>query len=159
VSAASLLAQLRARGISVHLNGANIALRPFSAVPDHLKAEIKAAKPVLLALLRAEAVTAPRPGNTPAAPLTPLAKPPRPSVPTPLPPLAAPIPAPRPYRQPSWSDASDIPDAADVCSCCRLSSWWTERHNPRGWRCATCHPADHLPPDAVRRAPLQGDRP
>jgi hypothetical protein len=155
---ATLLAQLRTLGINVRRRGNNIVLRPFSAVPDHLKAEIKATKPDLLALLRAEAAIAPHPGNTTAAPLAPLAKPPRPSAPTPLPPLSAPAP-PRPRRQPSWSDVPDEPHPADQCSACRLSSWWTERHNPRGWRCATCHPADHLPLSAIRRAPLQGDRP
>jgi hypothetical protein len=62
---------------------------------------------------------------------------------------------PHPARTPSWSNMADIPTAADVCSCCRGSSWWTERHNPRGWRCSVCHPPLHLTPDAVRRAPPQ----
>ena len=43
------------------------------------------------------------------------------------------------------------------CSCvlsdspCHGASWWTERHEPKGWRCARCHPPDHLPAEAVKR--------
>jgi hypothetical protein len=51
---ASLLAQLRGLGISVRISSDNLALRPFSAVPEDLKASLKAAKPELLALLRLE---------------------------------------------------------------------------------------------------------
>jgi hypothetical protein len=25
--------------------------------------------------------------------------------------------------------------------CCRGTRWWRERDGPKGWRCATCHPA------------------
>jgi hypothetical protein len=51
---ASLLAHLRGLGISVRISSDNLALRPFSAVPEDLKASLKAAKPELLALLRLE---------------------------------------------------------------------------------------------------------
>jgi hypothetical protein len=51
----ALLARTRALGVRVRINGDNIALRPIVAVPDDLKAELKAAKPDILALLRAEA--------------------------------------------------------------------------------------------------------
>ena len=27
--------------------------------------------------------------------------------------------------------------------------WWTERHEPKGWRCMRCHPPDHLAPDQM----------
>jgi hypothetical protein len=29
--------------------------------------------------------------------------------------------------------------------------WWTERGDPKGWRCLTCHPPDHLPAEILRR--------
>jgi hypothetical protein len=55
VSAAALLAKVvRAFGVRVRISGDNIALRPIAAVPDSLKAELRAAKPELLALLRAD---------------------------------------------------------------------------------------------------------
>ena len=34
---------------------------------------------------------------------------------------------------------------------CHGTRWWTERQQPRGWRCMMCHPPDHLPPEAIRR--------
>jgi hypothetical protein len=37
------------------------------------------------------------------------------------------------------------------CRTCEGTRWWTERHEPRGWRCMTCHPPDHLPAEAIRR--------
>jgi hypothetical protein len=59
-------------------------------------------------------------------------------------------------RPPAWGDATP-PPAGAWCSCCgrhnpeRGGRWWSPR-NPRddgtgagpGWRCATCHPPDHL---------------
>ena len=33
---------------------------------------------------------------------------------------------------------------------CQGTHWWTERHEPKGWRCMMCHPPDHLPREAVR---------
>jgi hypothetical protein len=62
----------------------------------------------------------------------------------------------QPARVPSWSDITDTPQPGDTCGSCRGSRFWTEATNPRGWRCATCHPPLHLPPFAVRRLP-QGD--
>ena len=51
-----------------------------------------------------------------------------------------------------------MPSTADVmsplpgawCSSCYGTRWWTERHEPKGWRCATCHPPAHLPAEAIR---------
>ena len=37
------------------------------------------------------------------------------------------------------------------CSCCYGTRWWTERHEPKGWRCMACHPPDHLRREAIRR--------
>jgi len=54
-----------------------------------------------------------------------------------------------PYRLPSWGDPGDVPKPGDRRGCCgRHGSggrWWTERAEPKGWRCARCHPGDHLP--------------
>ena len=52
-----------------------------------------------------------------------------------------------------------MPSTADVtpplpgawCRACYGTRWWTERHQPKGWRCLRCHPPDHLPTEAVRR--------
>jgi hypothetical protein len=138
MSAPAILASLHAAGVILRLDGDRVR---FSAPPDthpDLLAEARAQRNAILAALKAEASIA-KPAVPPAGP------------------LAAPIPAPRPYRQPSWSDIADEPRPDDVCSSCRGSRWWTERHNPRGWRCATCHPPLHLPANAVRHVPPRGD--
>ena len=33
------------------------------------------------------------------------------------------------------------------CSCCAGSRWWQEAEDPKGWRCAMCHPPDGLAAD------------
>jgi hypothetical protein len=50
----------------------------------------------------------------------------------------------------SWADTSLVPTPGARCRCCRGRAWWTEATSPRGWRCSTCHPADHLPPERRR---------
>ncbi len=50
----------------------------------------------------------------------------------------------------SWSDPSLIPTPGARCRCCNRSAWWCEASSPRGWRCSTCHPGDHLPADRRR---------
>ena len=37
------------------------------------------------------------------------------------------------------------------CRACHGTRWWTERRASRGWRCMTCCPPSHLPPEAIRR--------
>jgi hypothetical protein len=54
------------------------------------------------------------------------------------------------HRPPSWADPAELPLHGSWCRCCRGSRWWSERKVPRGWRCWTCHPPDHLPVDATR---------
>jgi hypothetical protein len=50
------------------------------------------------------------------------------------------------------SDASlTMPPHGAWCRACHRTRWWTERHKPKGWRCMTCHPPDHLRPDQIRR--------
>jgi hypothetical protein len=51
---------------------------------------------------------------------------------------------------PSWGEATPPPPGA-WCRACRGTRWWTERREPHGWRCLTCHPPMHLPAEAVRR--------
>ena len=54
-------------------------------------------------------------------------------------------------RPPAWSDAGSRPTPGCRCARCRGGRWWCEAGEaPRGWRCWTCHPPDHLPADAVR---------
>ncbi|OZB39545.1 MAG: hypothetical protein B7X48_08840 [Acidiphilium sp. 34-60-192] len=50
----------------------------------------------------------------------------------------------------SWADASLVPTAGARCRNCKGNGWWCERDQPRGWRCSTCHPGDHLPADRRR---------
>jgi hypothetical protein len=54
-------------------------------------------------------------------------------------------------RPPAWSDAGAWPTPGCRCARCGSGRWWCEvGEAPRGWRCRTCHPPDHLPADAVR---------
>jgi hypothetical protein len=57
-------------------------------------------------------------------------------------------------RPPSWSDAADLPQPGEWCSCCSRFTraggrWWREAEAPLGWRCWTCHPPDGRPMTAV----------
>ena len=52
-------------------------------------------------------------------------------------------------RAPAWAGSADHPVHGSICSCCGLGQWWCERSNPKGWRCGTCHPPDHLSGEAV----------
>ena len=52
-------------------------------------------------------------------------------------------------RPPSWADPTALPSHGCFCTCCKGQRWWRECEAPKGWRCSTCHPPDHLPPDAV----------
>ena len=47
-------------------------------------------------------------------------------------------------RPPAWSNPVP-PSPGCWCSCCYGRHWWAEAINPRGWRCSTCYPGDHLP--------------
>jgi hypothetical protein len=60
-------------------------------------------------------------------------------------------------RPASWSERPDCHPASGAwCGCCGRNPpayggrWWQEREAPKGWRCFTCHPPDHLKPDQVR---------
>jgi hypothetical protein len=60
-------------------------------------------------------------------------------------------------QPPAWPDPASPPPPGAWCSCCGRfggagGRWWREAETPRGWRCRTCHPPDHLPDDAVREA-------
>ena len=52
-------------------------------------------------------------------------------------------------RPPSWADPGAPPASGCFCTCCKGQRWWRECEAPKGWRCSTCHPPDHLPPDAA----------
>jgi hypothetical protein len=63
---------------------------------------------------------------------------------------AAPEPPPLPFRLAAWGDAADVPRPGDTCGTCSRRSprggrWWREATAPKGWRCARCHPGDHMP--------------
>ena len=53
------------------------------------------------------------------------------------------------HLPPSWADPTSPPSRGYFCSCCKGQRWWRERAAPKGWRCSTCHPPDHLPANAV----------
>ena len=53
-------------------------------------------------------------------------------------------------RMPSWAEATP-PWPGSWCRACYGTRWWTERQASKGWRCMTCHPPDHLSPEAIRR--------
>jgi hypothetical protein len=59
-------------------------------------------------------------------------------------------------RPPAWADPASVPPPGAWCTCCgrhhrRGGRWWCEAgERPRGWRCWTCYPPDHLPAEAVR---------
>lgn len=61
MSAADLLARLSAAGLEVTADGAALAVRPASKLTDELRAELRASKPELLALLAAPAAPEPAP--------------------------------------------------------------------------------------------------
>ena len=48
---------------------------------------------------------------------------------------------------PAALGGSNPPPPGAWCRACHGTRWWTERHEPKGWRCMTCHP----PADAIRR--------
>ena len=48
----------------------------------------------------------------------------------------------RQHLTPYSGDAK--PTQGAWCGCCRLSRWWTETQDPKGWRCHMCHPPAHL---------------
>jgi hypothetical protein len=50
----------------------------------------------------------------------------------------------------SWSDATITPTPGARCRCCSGNRWWCERDQPDGWRCAQCHPGNHLSADRRR---------
>ena len=54
---------------------------------------------------------------------------------------------------PSWADPVALPPHGSHCSCCRGQRWWCEREAPKGWRCATCHPPDHLMAERLQVLP------
>lgn len=51
---------------------------------------------------------------------------------------------------PSWADTTIEPTAGACCRNCAGKIWWTEATAPKGWRCSTCHPGQHLPADRRR---------
>lgn len=55
---------------------------------------------------------------------------------------------------PAWSEVAAEPPPGAWCAGCgrrhkRGGRWWRERDRPNGWACWTCHPPDHLAPEAV----------
>jgi hypothetical protein len=47
------------------------------------------------------------------------------------------------------ADSALRPLPSTWCNACYGQRWWTERQQPAGWRCTTCHPPTHLAPERV----------
>jgi len=131
LTAAALLARAHAAGLIVVAEGDNLRLRGPLEPPADLLVELRAHKAEVLALLGEAVRTAAQ-----------IQLQPRPK------PVDAPDGLQRAamQRPPSWADPTARPSRGCYCSCCHGRRWWGD---PRGWRCWTCHPPDHLPPDAV----------
>ena len=48
------------------------------------------------------------------------------------------------YLPPHWADIGAIPTPGARWYCCQGARWWCEATEPKGWRCAVCHP--HIDP-------------
>lgn len=68
---------------------------------------------------------------------------------------------PRYRKKPPSLPAATASDGAPppwLCYACgrftpdRPGRWWREARNPGPWRCCTCHPPDHMAPDAIETA-------
>jgi hypothetical protein len=62
-------------------------------------------------------------------------------------------------RPPYWPDTGSPPPQGAWCTTCRGSRWWRPTHPATdgtrtgpGWRCATCHPPDHVPKNQIVEA-------
>jgi hypothetical protein len=51
---------------------------------------------------------------------------------------------------PYWGDIGVIPTPGARCLCCRGTRWWCEAAEPKGWRCAVCHPHIDLAVGIIR---------
>lgn len=133
-----LLPPLRAAGADALIrDGRPVVQRP-GALPPALLAEVKARREDLLAELQAEAdIDAAADAEERAAVIAegehgdPLAT------------VEHAMPC-------SWADPGIVPTAGARCRNCAGKSWWTGAIEPRGWRCSTCHPGDHLPAERRR---------
>ncbi len=43
-------------------------------------------------------------------------------------------------RPAAWAGAKALPSPGCFCGTCSGQRWWSERTDPRGWRCAWCYP-------------------
>lgn len=53
---------------------------------------------------------------------------------------------PQPIQQPTQHQPTTppVPGKPMKCGCCGNTTFWNERVEPKGWRCAWCHPPVHL---------------
>lgn len=167
MSAAAALAHLQAAGVHLELRAdGTVALSAGIPPPPELLAEARAHKAELLGLLRADAqhelaavllAGAERGAAAVAAGPSHDIEPAEAEVIRQIAAQPAPEPPERHWahvpglfraallRPPSWSDPAAAPGPGSRCSCCSGTRWWTEAQEPTGWRCAVCHPPNHLP--------------
>jgi hypothetical protein len=171
--APSLLTRLRIVGAVVKTNQGKITITNASRVPPHLMAEAQARRDDLIAELTSETAN----DHAIIAPCSRCGAPSRPFLAIINPDLwqcdtcwpacpndaayeateraaimteAAPA-APIPHHMPvSWSDATITPTPGARCRNCSGNRWWCEYDQPDGWRCAACHPGNHLSVDRRR---------
>ena len=162
-----LLARLRHLGVATWADGDALRLRPASAVPPDLLAEVKAHKSELLALLAendqgthsalpspsAEQADAERQDRAAIVEVDCGIKAARCGLTDRVrqAALLRGLQAVAQQRPPSWPDPSLSPPRGAWCSCCFGARWWHEREAPSSWRCWTCHPPDHFTADAVKQ--------
>jgi hypothetical protein len=151
VSATETLALALAAGVRVRTDGDDLLLEASAPPPPAVLDLVSRHKTDIIALLRS---SIPEPPRTPQ-PIPQL--PPMAELTTPdcergdaaqAATVAGLLVAAR-RRPPSWADPAAPPSRGCSCSCCKGQGWWRERDTPKGWRCSTCHPPDHLPKNAV----------
>ena len=152
MTAAAVLARLHDLGVTARAEGDALKLRPASAVPAELLAEVRLFKTKLLAmltcndrsptLLAATAEQAKDEAADAAAACVVAGLPMGPAEHHDA--ETAALQRAALQRPPAWPGTDRDPTPGCWCSCCGGSHWWREARAPSGWRCRTCHPPDHL---------------
>jgi hypothetical protein len=143
MTGAAALARLHDLGVTAEARDDRLVLRPASAVPPELLAELRGLKAEVLALLKINRATLADASARADPPQWTLADHMRHAQ------QLRGLRGAAMQRPPAWSDPAARPSPGCWCSSCRGRRWWREAHLAQGWRCATCHPAVHLPGGAI----------
>ena len=144
MTAAAVLTRLHDLGVVVVARGESLALRPASAVPPALLAEVRLHKAEVLALLAANDMPLSDDQCDAAAiraemPLPPPGTPERGRMDRENRDVVVGLFAASMRRPPSWWNLKPHdPTPGSACFCCFNRHWWTS--DRLGWCCWTCHP-------------------